>query len=309
MDELDGEGWRRGKQFICRDATRKVPFIKKARVERIEFQQEGDLFVYVYMLLGNTNLYLSIPYVDEYHTIIFGLPGQLTADINAGAVQSKRRMGGIKARISLGLHLVVPFKRCTTGTTDKFGPTLKYYQIEMVSKFCDWFEYHLTTAIKLRCYQIEVVSKFCDLFEYHLTTAIKLRCCWRLKRLSRIPGHPIPLYHSWYQWYLGTTITGLSTIIPQLPGIEKTYKNSGPPNTAVPQLVYHKFQATQYRCTTVITSGIWVPQLPEIEPVSAAVPQILQVVFQYHNYWKLKDLAKFMAPQHCCTTDTTSGGL
>ncbi|KAJ7210072.1 hypothetical protein GGX14DRAFT_394870 [Mycena pura] len=189
-------------------------------------------------------------------------------------------------------------------------------------------------TIKLTSYQINIVSKFCDRLEYHLTTAIKLRCTI----IPQLPKDLAEFQATQYlctTWYLGTTTTGLSTIIPQLPGIEKTWQNSGPPNTAVPHTIipqlpgtektwqnsrppntavphcqglkrlgripghpirlYHKFQATQYRCTTVITSGIWVPQLPEIGPVSTTVPQILQVVFQYHNYWKLKDLAKFMA--------------
>ncbi|KAJ7215845.1 hypothetical protein GGX14DRAFT_391526 [Mycena pura] len=287
-----------------------------------------------------------------------GALGSLVAD--AMVVWGKGRNNAPdNSMVDLEIFLV-PFKVCTTGTTDKFGP-----QIEVVSEKDNTSNNQVQSnqinivTIKLISYQINILSKFCDRLEYHLTTAIKLRC-YQINMLPKDLAEFQATQYLCTTWYLGTTTTGLSTIIPQLPGIEKTWQNSGPPNTAVPHTIipqlpgtektwqnsgppntavphtiipqlpgtektwqnsgppntavphcqelkrlsripghpiplYHKFQATQYRCTTVITSGIWVPQLPEIGPVSTTVPQILQVVFQYHNYWKLKDLAKFMA--------------
>ncbi|KAJ7202344.1 hypothetical protein GGX14DRAFT_544525 [Mycena pura] len=160
-------------------------------------------------------------------------------------------------------------------------------------------------TIKLTSYQIEMVSKFCEPFEYHLTTAIKLTC-------TIIPQLPKDLAEfqatqylcTTYQWYLGTTITGLSTIIPQLPGIEKTWQNCQPPNTAVPHCQGLKrlgrIPATQYGCTTwylgtTITGlSTIIPQLPGIEktwqnsgPPNTIVPQLLPVASGYHNYRKL----------------------
>ncbi|KAJ7191875.1 hypothetical protein GGX14DRAFT_596836 [Mycena pura] len=230
--------------------------------------------------------------------------------------------------------VLVPFKACTTGTTDKFGP-----QIEVVSEKDNTSNNQVQSnqinivAIKLTSYQIEMVSKFCEPFEYHLTTAIKLTCTI----IPQLPKDLAEFQATQYlctTWYLGTTTTGLSTIIPQLPGIEKTWQNSGPPNTAVPHTIIPQLPGTEKTWqnsgppSTAVPHTI-IPQLPGTEktwqnsgppntavphcqelkrlgripghpiplyhriektwqnsgPPNTAVPQLVPVVSGYHNYW------------------------